>query len=262
MLPLSPACARATPPVVLATTTSVVNARLLDEIVPVFLEQTGQRVRTLQVGSGLALSLLARNEADVVISHAPAAEAAALTAHPAWWYRKILYNDFLIVGPTADPARVGDAIDAVDAMQRIARSQTVFLSRGDESGTHEREQQLWQLAGATPAEGHLVIAGAGMGQTLRIASTTGAYTLTDRGTFVALAQSVQLKVLSSGDPRLLNTYAVVADPANPGGIQFAKWLAEGAGRQRLAAVTQTGKVLGFTIWPVDQPADRPDARPY
>ena len=111
-------------------------------------------------------------------------------SHPDWRYRKILYNDFLIVGPAEDPAGVRAATDVVDAMTRIARSPSKFLSRGDESGTHERERELWAAAGATPDASHLVVAGAGMGQTLRIAGSSGAYTLTDRG-YIRRAESVR-----------------------------------------------------------------------
>src|SRR5690606_7520696 len=127
------------------------------------------------------------------------------------------------------PAGVRDAQDAVDAMRRIAAGHTTFLSRGDESGTHERERALWREAGVQPDAARLVVAGAGMGQTLRIASGTGAYTLTDRGTFEALRASVDLDILHEGDERLLNTYAVLADPRRTRGERFARWLAEGDG---------------------------------
>lgn len=245
-------------PVVLATTTSVANSGLLDRLLPSYHEQA---VRTVQVGSGLALDLLGRGEADVAITHAPERETAALHAHPAWRYRKVLYNDFLVVGPREDPAHVATAGDAVTAMRRIAASGATFISRGDESGTHERERQLWAAAGTTPPNERLVVAGAGMGQTLRIASSTDAYTLTDRGTFEALKNSVRSRILCAGDPRLLNTYAVVVDPANQPGRRFADWLVDGPGRVILAHIV-TREVPGFSIWPSDVAGDRPDRRPY
>jgi tungstate transport system substrate-binding protein len=251
------ACGRAEPPIVLATTTSVGNSGLLDRLLPEYDEV----VRPVLVGSGRAIEMLASGTADVVISHAPEREAAALGEHPVWWYRKILFNDFLIVGPPHDPARVRNAQDAVDAMRRIAAGHTTFLSRGDESGTHERERGLWREAGVQPDGERLVVAGAGMGQTLRIASGTGAYTLTDRGTFAALRQSVDLEILHEGDERLLNTYAVLADPRRTRGELFARWLAEGDGQRVLRELLSGGEVRGFSVWPNGAGRDRPDAPP-
>ncbi|MBA3639836.1 MAG: substrate-binding domain-containing protein [Acidobacteria bacterium] len=252
------ACSRHDGPIILATTSSVGNSGLLDAVLPAYASGT---VRPVLVGSGRALDMLAGSSADVVISHAPARETAALAAHPDWSYRKILYNDFIIAGPAEDPARVRDAKGAVDAMMRIARSSAIFLSRGDESGTHERERALWATAAATPGDSRLVIAGAGMGQTLRIASSSGAYTLTDRGTFQALKGSIDLVVLHEGDPRLLNTYAVVWRPANRPGARFAGWLADGAGREVIAAALRDRRVTGFTTWPGGIDGTTPSARP-
>jgi tungstate transport system substrate-binding protein len=257
ILPLG-ACSRAEEPLVLATTTSVGNTGLLDRILP---ENPGAPVRALHVGSGRALEMLAAGAADVVISHAPARETAMLGAHPSWWYRKILFNDFVIAGPTDDPADVRGALDAVDAMRRIARSNARFLSRGDESGTHERELELWAAAGSFPGPGRHVIAGAGMGQTLRITSGTGGYTLTDRGTFDALASSIDLVILHSGDDRLLNTYAVIADGQNTHGARFALWLAEGAGRDLMGKAIGSGETGGFALWPQGAERRWPAARP-
>ena len=255
----TPGCSRDESPVILATTSSVGNSGLLDAVLP---EYRAAVVRPLLVGSGRALDMLAAETADVVISHAPARETTALAAHPDWLYRKILYNDFLIVGPDEDPARVRDASDVVDAMTRIARSPHKFLSRGDESGTHERERELWAAAGVTADPSRLVIAGAGMGQTLRIAGSSGAYTLTDRGTFDALKASVKLSVLKEGDPRLLNTYAVVWSSKNERGAHFASWLVEGAGRDVVAAALRERRVTGFTPWPAGVAGATPSARPH
>ena len=254
-----PACSRADGPVILATTSSVANSGLLDLVLAAYRDGT---VRPVLVGSGRALEMLAAGSADVVISHAPSRETAALAAHPSWTYRKILYNDFLIVGPSEDPARVADAGDAVEAMTRIAQSDARFLSRGDESGTHERERELWALAGVEPEPGRLVVAGAGMGQTLRVAGSTGAYTLTDRGTYEALRESVPLRAWFEGDPRLLNTYAVIADPRNESGAVFARWLSEGAGRDVIGGALRAGKVRGFVVWPSGVAGSTPAARPH
>ena len=242
----------------LATTTSVANSGLLDAVLP---EYRHGDVQPILVGSGRALDMLANRNADVVISHAPLREAEALRAHSDWHYRKILFNDFLIVGPAEDPAGVRQSADALDAVRRIARSGVTFLSRGDESGTHERERELWEAAGARPDAAALVIAGAGMGQTLRVASSTGAYTLTDRGTFETLRASIHLVELHAGDPRLLNTYAVIARASDTAAMTFADWLAEGEGRRRIEQALATGSVRGFTVWPGNAPADRPEALP-
>jgi tungstate transport system substrate-binding protein len=232
------------------------NSGLLDAVLP----QYPARVQPMLVGSGRAIEMLSAGQADVVISHAPEREAAALRAHPSWTYRKILYNDFLIVGPADDPAGVRGSESALAAMRRVAQSPSVFLSRGDESGTHAREEQLWRAADARPAESRLVVAGAGMGQTLRVASGTGAYTLTDRGTFEMLKGSLALAVLFEGDPALINTYAVIADSTRASGEAFAVWIGGPDGRRVLEAALRDG-VRGFTLWPAEAPADDPLALP-
>ena len=261
-LVIAAACShREAPLVVLATTTSVANSGLLDQLLPAFESAERARVRTVPVGSGRALAMLEARQADVIITHAPAQETAALARHPTWRYRKILYNDFLIVGPPADPSHVAGAADALDAMRRIAAGHARFISRGDQSGTHEREQELWMDAGLIPPATLVVSAGQGMGATLNIADETGAYTLTDRGTFEQFAGKRALKELSSGDPRLLNTYAVIADPSNENGSRFAHWLEDGAGRDTVAALLASGRLKGFTLWPAGAPRDTPAAAP-
>jgi tungstate transport system substrate-binding protein len=251
-------CSRSVDPLVLATTTSVGNSGLLDALLPAY---TDRVVRPLLVGSGRALEMLTSGQADVVISHAPAKEATVLAAHTGIWYRKILFNDFLIVGPESDPAGVAQAVDAAAAMTRIGKSNARFLSRGDESGTHERERELWKLAGEMPGADRLIVAGAGMGQTLRIASGADAYTLTDRGTFEALRDSLRLRILYSGDMRLLNTYSVLAKESNRDGFAFARWISEGAGRARLTDALGEGGIKGFSIWPDGSPSVHPSALP-
>jgi tungstate transport system substrate-binding protein len=250
-----------TPALVLATTTSVVNSGLTERLLPIYEKQTGVQVKVVPVGSGRALKMLADGQAEVAITHAPAQETTALQTHPQWWYRKILYNDFVIVGPREDPAWVGQAATAVDGMRRIAASTARFISRGDESGTHERERQLWEAAGTRPQKARLVIAGVGMGDTLRIASETESYTLTDRATFEQLSPQLALMVLSSGDPILLNTYAVVADPSHSGGIRFARWLSGQDGREAIEGLISGRQLRGFTLWPLDRRGDRPSDRP-
>jgi tungstate transport system substrate-binding protein len=250
-------------PLILATTTSVGNSGLLEALLPAFERQHGPAVRAHLVGSGRALKMLEGGDVDVVISHAPAAERAALSSHPAWRYRKIMFNDFVLVGPPADPAGLREAVDARDGMRRIARSTSRFLSRGDQSGTHEREEALWQAAGIRPGDGRLVVAGAAMGATLRIASETDGYSLSDRATFLRLANSLRLAIVHEGDAELLNTYSVIADSRGPhadGAQLFVNWLTTGQGRQVVEGYRVEGRQV-FFVWPAGRPADHPEALP-
>ena len=250
---------QSTPPLVLATTTSVGNSGLLDALVPAFQQHHGVTVRTHLVGSGLALKMLADGDADVVISHAPYMESAALEAHASWQYQKIMFTDFVLVGPPTDAAHVRAATDARDAMRRIARSSERFLSRGDQSGTYEREQRLWSLAGAKPPGDRLVAAGAGMGTTLQIAGEMGAYTLTDRATFAQHASAVPMVVVFEGGPDLLNSYGVIVDPAGPNASNanaFANWLATGPGRTVIEGF-RIGQQRVLHPWPLQRPRNSP-----
>ena len=175
-----------------------------------------------------------------------------------------MYNDFVLMGPPDDPARVKGAPNIQEAMRRIATSTSTFLSRGDQSGTHEREQQLWTLAATRPADDRLVVAGAGMGTTLRVASQTGAYTLTDRATFAQHADTVRLAVVFEGGPHLLNTYAVVVDtngPHSADALAFAHWLSDGNGRGVIAEYRVAGKVPAFQVWPAGRARQAPGDLP-
>lgn len=253
------------PALVLATTTSVGNSGLLDPLLSVYREFARADVQPQLVGSGLALKMLGDSHADIVISHSPAGEDAALREHPRWDYRKLMFNDFVLVGPLDDVATVTESRNLVDAMRRIAASNARFISRGDQSGTHERERQLWARAGAAPADGRLVVAGAAMGSTLRVASETGAYTLTDRATFEQLAGSLTLKVVFEGGSLLLNTYAVIFDRAGPRATDaaaFAAWLSEGAGRQVIDGYRGKGKGQPFRIWPAGHSRTQPTDTPF
>jgi len=257
------ATCRAQPPaLVLATTTSVANSGLLDKLLPAYEQARGLRIQTLPVGSGRALRMLELGQADVAISHAPRLEARALARHDDWTYRKVLYNDFLIAGPAGDPVSAAAAADALDAMRRIAAGGARWVSRGDESGTHEREKELWTAAGASVPADRLITSGQGMGATLRVASEMTAYTLTDRGTFERLAPRVALREIFEGDARLLNTYAVLARASNDRGAAFARWLAEGDGRETLERLIAAGALQGFSVWPAGVPGLRPDAVPF
>ena len=244
----------------LATTTSVQNSGLLDTVLPAFTDETGVKIRVHAAGSGRALEMLSDGIIDLAITHAPAAEARYLSAHAGWSYQKVAYNRFVVVGPPGDPAMVRDAADAVDAFRRIARTPIRFVSRGDQSGTHERELALWDAAGVTPESDRLVVSGRGMAMALRHADEVVGYTLSDEATFWQLQPSLDLTILFDADPRLLNSYAVVY----PGGEEragvLAKWLTEGAGRGLVGAYQASGRAV-FTVWPMTCPANTPDALP-
>jgi tungstate transport system substrate-binding protein len=249
----------------LATTTSVGNSGLLEPLALAFLRQHRIELRSHLAGSGRALELLASGNADVVISHAPGLEAKALRRHPEWRYQKIMFNDFVLVAPRHDPAQVKNARDIGEAMRRIASSPTArFLSRGDRSGTHEREETLWAAAGRRPSPDRLVIGGAGMGATLRMASETGAYTLTDRATFAQLASRLSLVVVFEGGELLLNTYAVIVPSSGPFQVEataFADWLSDGKGRDVIDQFRIASDLRAFSVWPLESPRHDPAAVP-
>ena len=203
------------PPVILSTTTSTQDSGLLDVLVPMFERQTGYSVKTIAVGTGQALALAARGEADVVLAHAPGLEKKYVADGKMLNRRLVMYNDFVIIGPAADPAKVKGTKKAADAMQAIAATGSRFVSRGDNSGTHTLERALWKLAGVEPQAGWYIESGQGMGVTLGIADDRKAYTLTDRGTYLAFQRRVRLPILLEGDRPLLNIYSVMeVNPSN------------------------------------------------
>jgi tungstate transport system substrate-binding protein len=197
--------------ILLATTTSVRDSGLLDTLVPVFLERTGIRVRVVAVGSGAALRMGADGNADVLLSHAPEGEEALVASGVALARRPFMENHFVIAGPAEDPANVRGAASAADAYRRIAASGAAYLSRGDDSGTHRREQALLREAGLGAEGGWpgFASSGSGMGGALQVAGERRAYILTDLGTFLAFAQRVDLVALSEPTPDLRNVYSVL-----------------------------------------------------
>lgn len=233
------------------------NSGLLESLLPHFADAT---VRIHAAGSGRALAMLSDDIVDLVISHAPETEARQLTTHPEWAYRKIAYNRFVLAGPPADPANVRGATGVVDAFRRLVSRRAIFISRGDESGTHERERALWTAAGVRPDPAQLRVSGQGMAVTLRQASEQHAYTLTDEATFWQLERQIELVPVFEFDPLLLNTYAVVYPQNDNVAGRFATWLAEGDGRNRIAEF-RVQERPAFTIWPAGCPADAPSALP-
>jgi len=198
--------------VLLATTTSTQDSGLLDALLPVFEQETGYQVKTIAVGSGQALAMGRRGEADVLLVHSPAEEQKLVDEGAGLNRRLVMHNDFVVVGPAGDPAKVRGSRSAAEALKKVASAGATFLSRGDGSGTHSKEKGLWKAAGLDP-EGQpwYQQTGLGMGETLNVASEKGAYALTDRGTLLARGKSrpLALEVLVEGEPQLLNVYHVI-----------------------------------------------------
>jgi tungstate transport system substrate-binding protein len=231
LAPTALAQAPASRTVILSTTTSTQDSGLLDVLVPLFEKHTGYTVKTISVGTGQALALAARGEADVALCHAPALEKKYVAEGKLHDRRLVMYNDFLLVGPEADPAGIKGDRSVVEAMKKIAAAGARFVSRGDKSGTHILEQRLWTEAGLTPAAPWYIESGQGMGATLGIANDRQGYTLTDRATLLAFGKRVDLKAMVEHDRLLLNIYSVTeVNPANgpkvnvPGGKAFAAFM--------------------------------------
>ncbi|MFI5340448.1 MAG: substrate-binding domain-containing protein [Candidatus Methylomirabilales bacterium] len=195
--------------VILSTTTSTQDSGLLDVLVPMFEKQAGFTMKTISVGTGQALALAAKGEADVCLVHAPDSEKQYVADGLLLNRRLVMHNDFIIVGPADDPAKIKGLASAVDALKRIAEAKASFVSRGDNSGTHQLEKKLWTEAKLQPAGPWYLQAGQGMGATLVIASEKRAYTVTDRGTFLAFKNRVRLVTLAERDRILLNIYSVL-----------------------------------------------------
>lgn len=257
-----PAAPPTQPAVILATTTSTQDSGLLDDLIPLFEKQTGYLVKTIAVGSGQAIAMGKRGEADVLLVHSPEAEKAVVIDGAGINRRIVMHNDFVLVGPAADPAGVVQHT-AMESFQRIAASKSLFLSRGDNSGTHAQELKLWKAAGIV-VEGQpwYQQTGQGMGQTLAIAAEKKAYTLSDRGTYLALRKKLGLPILHEGDPSLRNVYHVIEiNPARfpkvnaTGSRAFADFMVSKAVQKRI-------KEFGIALYgsPLFFPdADAPDA---
>ncbi len=196
--------------VILATTTSTQDSGLLDVLVPAFEESAGFHVKIIAVGTGQALEMGRRGDADVLFVHAPTAEMEFVVEGFGTNRQLVMHNDFVVVGPEGDPAGVGAAPDAVAALRAIADAEAGFISRGDDSGTHKLERSLWEELAFDPSgAAWYAESGQGMGATLQIANQRDAYTITDRATYLALREHLDLVVLGEGDPRLLNVYHVM-----------------------------------------------------
>ena len=211
--------------IILATTTSTQDSGLLDELIPLFEKKTGYFVKTIAVGSGQAMAMGRKGEADVLLVHSPEDEKTFMAEGYGIDRRLVMHNDFIIVGPPSDPAKIKGIKSVVEAFKKIAQSKSLFISRSDNSGTHAKEKAIWKAAGVKPeGENWYHETGLGMGQTLNVASEKKAYTLTDRGTYLALKKRLELEMLSYGDKMLFNIYHVIV--VNP--ERFPKVNASGA----------------------------------
>jgi len=231
----------------LATTTSTENSGLLRAILPQFEKATGYQVHVIAVGTGKALRMGRDGDVDVVLVHAPAAEQEFVAQGWGVNRRQVMYNDFVITGSPDDPAGIKGMQDPARALAKIAAQQAVFVSRGDNSGTHKKELALWEAAGIKPGGEWYREAGQGMGKVLQMAGELEGYALTDRGTWLAMRTQLPLQVVVEGDPRLYNPYGIIAvhpgryPQANyQGAMQLIAWLTSNPG-QRLIAQFQVNK---------------------
>jgi tungstate transport system substrate-binding protein len=221
----------ANPNLILATTTSTQDSGLLDVLIPDFEQRTGYTVQTVAVGSGEAMKMGQQCNADVLLVHSPAAEKDFMSNNYGSDRRLVMHNDFVVVGPSADPAGIKGSVTAIDSFTKIADAKSPFITRGDASGTNAKELAIWKSANITPEGDWYIESGQGMLATLQIASEKAAYTLSDRATFLANQDKLQLEILVQGDASLLNIYhVIVVNPANcptvnnTGAIAFADYV--------------------------------------
>jgi tungstate transport system substrate-binding protein len=241
--------------ITVASTTSTENTGLFGDILPRFKAATGIEVRVVAVGTGQAVRLAERGDADVLfVHHKPSEEAFIAAGHGVKRY-PVMYNDFVVIGPSADPAKIRGLKDAMESFRRVAAAKAVFASRGDDSGTHKAELALWKAAGIDPKTGGGTWyreLGAGMGATLNTAGGLGAYVLADRGSWSTFKNRQSLELLVEGDRRLFNQYGVMlVNPAKHPHVKaregqaFVDWLISPAGQQAIAAFRPTGEPLFF-----------------
>ena len=240
-------------PIRLATTTSTDNSGLLAYLLPAFEASTGAKVHVIAVGSGKALELAKNGDVDVTLVHARPAEDALVAAGHGIDRRDVMHNDFVIVCPVSDPARIAGGRDVVAAFRRIAASPAKFIARGDNSGTDLMEKRYWQLAGTAPPPARYLSAGLGMGEVLNMAAELQACTLSDRATFSTYRARTGLVIAVQGDARMFNPYGIIAvNPARHPGVnykgarQLIDWVVSPAGQSRIAAFRSGGQQLFFT----------------
>ena len=241
--------------ITVASTTSTENSGLFDHILPQFTEATGIDVRVVAVGTGQAIGLARRGDADVLLVHHRPSEEAFVAEGAGVERLDVMFNDFVIAGPAGDPAKLRGIADAAEALSRVAAAGAIFVSRGDDSGTHKKELELWQAAGLDPlaaGDPWYRETGSGMGAALNTASGLSAYVLTDRATWISFANKGELEILVEGDTRLANPYGVIL--VNPDrhphvkaelGRSFIDWLLSDTGQAAIAAFRVDGQQLFF-----------------
>lgn len=239
-------------PIRMSTTTSTDNSGLLKWLLPAFEAKTHTRVDVIAVGTGKALELGKNGDVDVCLVHARKLEDQFVAAGWGIDRRDVMYNDFIVAGPLADPAHVKGSRDVIAAFRQIAASGVKFISRGDNSGTDVMEKNYWTIAGTKPAGARYVSAGLGMGEVLNMAAELKAYTLTDRATYGAYKARTGLAILVEGDPRMFNPYGIIAvNPARHPGINYQgatlliDWITSPEGQARIAAFRPAGEQLFF-----------------
>lgn len=249
---LSPATRAEEPPLRLATSTTAYGTGLIDRLKSEYEAHSGVRLDVLAVGSGRALLLGRRNEADVLLTHAPAAEKSFVAEGFGASRNYVMHNDFVIVGPADDPAGIRGLEDGVEAFRRIAAREAAFVSRGDQSGSHLRENDLWQQAGIRPYGLWYREVGMGMKDTLTFAGNRQSYLLVDRGTWLSRGIDDRLTLLVEGDPRFLNIYSVIpvvgsasTSGVNARAVDFANWLTSDAVAELIRSFRPNGEQLFF-----------------
>lgn len=246
----SPSILAAGTPLRMATTTSTENSGLLEFLLPKAAADLGFEVHVVAVGSGKALKLGRNGDVDLILSHAPELEEKFVEDGFGVDRRPVMYNDFIVVGPENDPASVRQAASVADAFARIARAGAPFISRGDESGTHQKEKAIWKLAGITPEGTWYISAGLGQGGTLLMASEKQGYTLSDRGTYLSYKKRAELPIVFEGDPPLMNPYTMmIVNPARHPHVQsgdakrLLEWFTSKKGQDLIGSFTVGGQVL-------------------
>ncbi|TVP85127.1 MAG: sulfate transporter [Thioalkalivibrio sp.] len=241
-----------TPFITLASTTSTEQSGLFRHLIPSFTERTGIQVRVVAVGTGQAFTIGRRGDADVLLVHHRKGEEALVANGFGTERREVMYNDFLLIGPGSDPADVSEAATITEALTRILESQAPFTSRGDDSGTHRRELELWEQAGLNPDGRWYRELGSGMGSTLNTAGAMNAYVLADRGTWLSFRNRQELEVLFEGDPLLFNPYGSI--PLNPERFpwikadlawQWHEWITSTEGQELIGSHAIEGATLFF-----------------
>ena len=234
----------------MATTTSTENSGLLRDLLPEFEKDTQHKVHVIAVGTGKALRMGSDGDVDIVLVHAPGAEKKFVESGAGVKRYPVMYNDFVLVGPKTDPAAIMGNKNISDALKKLAASKSLFVSRGDDSGTHKKELMLWHDAGIQPDKGWYREAGQGMGKVLLMTSELQAYTMTDRGTWLAMKDKLDLQIVAEGDERLLNPYGIIAVNPNKhahanskGADDLIAWITSAKGQKMIGEFKVGGEQL-------------------